>query len=184
MPKTAAGSTDQVKKRPARKRVSSKGSVKRKAPTPLRERANASTWMRNQYLIALAVVVLMTGGSFGIGISDAGQIDVRGKIEERNDRVAAGETIEGESGNMQNKSIPVQETGDSAPNGGFVGAGQRAAPPPPPPPPPEPVATSTASSTDDGTATSSESVADEVLENEEEPVPEESAESAATSTDA
>lgn len=129
-------------------------STKRKAPTGVASSVSSAAWLRKQYLLSLLFTVVISATSIGVGVSDAGVIDVSAVIAERNAKVANGEVPEGEDGSrIQN--VPVQNTNPSVPNGGLRGAGDIV-----PTPKPQ-TSTSTATTTDDGTASSTEETIDE-----------------------
>lgn len=133
----------------------------RKAPTPLAAERTTSKRKRNQLLIVLVLLIVGVGSSAAIGYSDKGVINVNEVISEKNKKAK-------ESGDTTAVTIPVQNTSNDVPNGGFVGLGT-----PKPPAQSEEVASTTASTTDatasstDETASSTEATLEEGSAEEE-----------------
>jgi len=146
----------------------------RKAPTPFSNAKAKQRRLRKRNIVLAAVMVIGIGSSAAVGLTDSGQINVNETIEARNERIRNNSaTTDDESTGVI--EIPVQNTANSLPNGGLVGAGK----PKVPIAPPVEIASSTASSSN-AVATSTDEVieedvtnGDEVEEDEEMVEPEE-----------
>lgn len=148
-----------------------KEEVRRKAPLRTSPKETGKRTVSKKPFVMLAVMLVAFGASAFIGFSDNGQIDISSVIEERNQKVASGQT-EGDAPSPDTSAvIPVQNTAPpSVPNGGLRGRGVGTAKAAPPPPVVESVssttATSTATSTDSGVGTSTDEVLEGVDEGE------------------
>jgi hypothetical protein len=129
-------------------RVANERMVKRKAPTPIAETRATKKNFNRQIVVVVLLLIVGIGASAGVGITDKGGIDINQKIEDRNNKIRAGE--------IQDDIIPIQNT-NTEPNGGLIpveGAPQ---------PAPAPVATTTASSSA-ATASSTEATASSTVD--------------------
>lgn len=106
-------------------------------------------------IIVLAVFVVIFGISFAIGYSDRGVIDVSSKITERK--------LQGTLEEQERlRTVPVQQTQASSPNGGLVGTGKSE-----PVVVPQGPASTTASTTDEvASTTTSSTVPEDTVEEE------------------
>ncbi len=142
--------------------------ARRKAPTSLGVAAKSRQENKKQLTVVVIVLLLGVGSSAMVGLSDAGQIDVRQTIEARNERIRNNQADERDLLTSM-VEVPVQNTNpDRKADGGLVGLGTGGAPPKPVLPPATDTA-STSSSTSQ-TASSTEVVAsstDEALDEEE-----------------
>lgn len=166
-------------KKVARKRVSTRGSEEsvrettqassiereqssRKSPTPIASKKAKSKAKQKQSIVIGAILLIGVIASAGVGFTDDGAIDVNEAIEARNERMRSGQLSDSDTKRV---IVPVQNTeANKLPDGGLVGLGVGAEKPAPKPEPE--VSTSTATSTD-GVATSTDEVAEENVDSEE-----------------
>jgi hypothetical protein len=127
-------------------------STTRKAPTVFASEKNKQKQRQKQFIIIGMILFVGVGASAAVGYTDKGQISVAQVIEERNQRVRAG-NADGRDGQTSRIEVPVQNTNKAA-NGGLVGLGTGGTKPKPP----VDTSTTTATSTD-AIASSTEAVA-------------------------
>ncbi|MEZ4195436.1 MAG: hypothetical protein R3B53_03570 [Candidatus Paceibacterota bacterium] len=166
MPRVSSSSSEVEKKAPRKRavrsapRVASSDSVpempRRKAPTTFERTERVATKPRKKLYITISVLLLGFALAAGIGYSDKGQIDITGVITERNAKVSAGESVEGETSATSNTVVPVQNNTSGLLDGGLVGSDT--------PPPPEPVPEEVASSTEEDIATTTDAEVNEETE--------------------
>lgn len=122
----------------------------RKSPTQIAARKAKNRSRRNHMLVVFFILLLGVGGSFVVGYTDKGKIDVNQAIEERNERLRNGQLSTDARDNI---IVPTQNTRiNQLPDGGLISSdlGNTS------PPKPEPVATTSSStaSTTESTETS------------------------------